>query len=103
MYLGEEVYSRDQAESAPDLVVGYASGYRCSDDSVLGELSERLVEENFDKWSGDHCIDRSLVPGMLLTSKPIGAESPALPDVTASVLAEFGLQTSDDMTGRPVW
>ncbi len=40
---------------------------------------------------------------MLLTSKPIEADSPALPDVTASVLAEFGLPTPDEMTGKPVW
>jgi len=101
--LGEEVYSRDQAERAPDLIVGYARGYRCSDESVLGEVSPRLVEENTDKWSGDHCIARSVVPGMLLANKRFAAEAPALPDVTASVLAEFGLETPEEMTGKPIW
>jgi predicted AlkP superfamily phosphohydrolase/phosphomutase len=103
VYLANEVYARDQAEKAPDLVVGYASGYRCSDDSILGEVSDRLIEENLDKWSGDHCIDRSLVPGMLLTNNAISAEAPALPDVTATALSEFEVEVPDEMTGKPVW
>ena len=103
VHLAEEVYSSDQAAKAPDLIVGYAHGYRCSDDSVLGEISDRLVEDNRDKWSGDHCVDRSLVPGILFTNKPIRAEAPALPDVTASALAEFGVPKPEDMSGNPIW
>jgi len=109
VYLAEEVYSKDQAAHAwqatvaPDLVVGYARGYRCSDESVLGELSDRLTEDNRDKWSGDHCIDTSLVPGILLSNKPITAPSPGLTDLTATCLAEFGVRKPDDMSGNPIW
>jgi predicted AlkP superfamily phosphohydrolase/phosphomutase len=103
VHVAEDVYSKDQAERAPDLVVGYARGYRCSDESVLGEVTDDIVQDNTDKWSGDHCIDRSLVPGVLLTNKPFSAESPALPDVTAGVLAEFGIPTPDEMNGKPIW
>jgi len=56
-----------------------------------------------DKWSGDHCIDRSLVPGMLFSNKPIAAEHPALPDVTAGVLTEFGIPVPAAMTGKSIW
>jgi len=103
VYLAEEVYSKDQADRAPDLVIGYARGYRCSDESVLGEVSQELTGANRDKWSGDHCIDRSLVPGILLSNKPIRAASPALEDVTASVLAEFASPKPEEMSGEPVW
>ena len=103
VYVADEIYSKDQAERAPDLVIGYARGYRCSDESVLGEPTERLTEDNRDKWSGDHCIDRSLVPGILLSNKPIQTAAPALEDVTASVLAEFGSPQPEDMSGEPVW
>jgi predicted AlkP superfamily phosphohydrolase/phosphomutase len=94
VHLAEDVYSRDVKGHAPDLVVGYARGYRCADGSVLGDLGERLIEDNRDKWSGDHCIARSLVPGILLSNQPLQVEQPSIPDVTAAVLADFG-QTLD--------
>ncbi len=103
VYPTGEAFADNVAERAPDLIVGYAPGYRCSDASVLGEVSEHVVEENRDRWSGDHCIDRSLVPGMLLTSRPFTRDAPGLPDVTASILAEFGAEAPDGMSGQPVW
>jgi predicted AlkP superfamily phosphohydrolase/phosphomutase len=95
--------SPQTADRAPDLVVGYANGYRCSDESVLGEVQANLVQDNTDAWSGDHCVDRSLVPGVLVANKAIRAEAPALLDVTAAVLAEFGMATPKDMEGEPIW
>jgi len=103
VHLADDVYSDGARGHAPDAVIGYAHGYRCSDDSVLGELSEHLLEDNKDKWSGDHCIDRSLVPGVLFANQPMGAETPSLPDVTVSVLSEFGLAAPREMEGKPVW
>ena len=103
-----QVYTRrdfaaEVPDRAPDLIVGYASGYRCADSSVLGGVAGPLVEDNRDKWSGDHCIDRALVPGMLLTSKAARAQSPGLADVTATLLAEFGAEPSAGMIGKPIW
>jgi predicted AlkP superfamily phosphohydrolase/phosphomutase len=103
VYLAEEVYSPDQAGHAPDLVIGYARGYRCSDESVLGEISENLTGENLDKWSGDHCMDRSRVPGIVLTNRPIAAEAPQLTDLTATVLTEFGAEPLREMSGRRIF
>ena len=102
VYLADEVYSSRIPERTPDLIVGYARGYRCADASVLGEVSAPLVADNKDKWSADHCVDRDVVPGILLASHPIHAEHPALPDVTASVLALFGLSPLPDMQGQAV-
>ncbi len=105
VYLADDVYSYsdDTRPYAPDLIVGYARGYRCADDSVLGDVTDPVIQDNRDKWSGDHCIDRSLVPGMLLAAKPIQAPGPALADVTATILAEFGLPIPDYMSGKPIW
>jgi predicted AlkP superfamily phosphohydrolase/phosphomutase len=103
VYLGEQVYTNPDPARAPDLVIGYARGYRCSDTSVLGGVTEKLVEDNLDKWSGDHCIDRSAVPGILFSNKPIAAENPALPDVTAGILAEFEVPKPAAMTGKSIW
>jgi predicted AlkP superfamily phosphohydrolase/phosphomutase len=66
----KEVYrSRDlfdiKHNRSPDLVVGYTAGYRASKQTVLGESPEgRLIEDNTDAWSGDHCCDPSFVPGV---------------------------------------
>ncbi|MBN1460760.1 MAG: alkaline phosphatase family protein [Armatimonadetes bacterium] len=103
VYPAREVYSPDDSGRAPDLVVGYARGYRCSDDSVLGTVTDALTAANTDKWSGDHCIDRSLVPGILLSNKHITAERPALTDVTVSVLEDFGADPAEGMSGRSIW
>ena len=103
VYLSDEAYRRQIPDRAPDLVIGYARGYRCSDASVLGEISGSMVSSNTDKWSGDHCIDREAVPGVLLATKAIGAQRPAIQDVTASVLAEFGVKPDEEMTGNSVW
>jgi predicted AlkP superfamily phosphohydrolase/phosphomutase len=103
VYLTEDTYLSAIPERQPDLVIGYARGYRCSDASVLGEVTEELVADNKDKWSGDHCIDRSAVPGILLTNRGIRAEVPGLPDVAATVLSEFGVEGPGDISGEPIW
>jgi len=103
VYLAEDVYAERMPDKSPDLIVGYARGYRASDASVLGKATEQLVQDNTGKWSGDHCIDRSLVPGILLTNHPISAERPGLADVTASLLAEFDVAAADGMSGERVW
>ncbi len=103
VYLADETYAKDQKSHAPDLVIGYAHGYRCSDESVLGTVATKMTEANTDKWSGDHCVDRSLVPGVLFANRSVDAEQPDLRDVTATVLAEFGVKKPRKMSGNPVW
>jgi predicted AlkP superfamily phosphohydrolase/phosphomutase len=103
VYLSDEAYHLRVADRAPDLIVGFARGYRCGDDSVLGDAAGPVVSDNLDKWSGDHCIDRDAVPGILLTNREIRAKHPGLTDATASVLAEFGLRKPGDVSGDPAW
>ena len=64
----EEVYSGAESKNAPDLIVGYKRGYRASWQTVLGEAPKELMSTNTDMWSGDHCIDPELVPGVLFTN-----------------------------------
>ena len=64
----EELYEHSRHVAAPDLVVGYAQGYRASWQTALGGVPEALIEDNAKKWSGDHLIEPSFVPGVLFTS-----------------------------------
>lgn len=66
VYKGGEIFSIDQIDNGPDLVVGYQKGYRASKQTVLGEApAGRLIEDNYEHWCGDHCCDPSFVPGVL--------------------------------------
>jgi predicted AlkP superfamily phosphohydrolase/phosphomutase len=68
MHDAAAIYFGAAQAAAPDLVVGYAAGYRASWQTTLGAVPAALVEDNRQNWSGDHCVDSALVPGILLTS-----------------------------------
>ena len=87
-------------DSGPDLIVGYAKGYRSSWESPLGEFPIDVFVDNEDAWSGDHCIDPRLVPGVLITNQRISLDAPALHDLTVAVLDEFGMSPLPDMIGK---
>ncbi|MCE9589795.1 MAG: alkaline phosphatase family protein [Planctomycetes bacterium] len=53
---------------APDLIVGYVRGYRASWETALGAVPEKTSESNTKKWSGDHCIEATEVPGVFFSS-----------------------------------
>jgi predicted AlkP superfamily phosphohydrolase/phosphomutase len=76
---------------APDLIAGYAPGYRCAWDAALGGISRAIVEDNQDEWIGDHCIDPQFVPGVLLVNRKSGLANPGLQDLPAWILARFGV------------
>jgi predicted AlkP superfamily phosphohydrolase/phosphomutase len=90
----ETVYSSNPAKenfaAAPDLIVGYAAGYRGSWQTGLGGVPPVEIEDNNDAWIADHCINAADVPGVLFTSRPMHPDRPRLEDVTAIVLNLFG-------------
>lgn len=89
-------------DRAPDLIVGFARGYRSSDESATGMLSDAIVEDNTSKWSGDHCMDPALVPGVLLSSRPLAVREAALTDLAPTILTYFGADVPADMPGKSV-
>jgi len=80
----------ENAAAAPDLIVGYAAGYRGSWQTALGGVPPQEIEDNNDAWIADHCINPADVPGVLFTGRPIHLEHPRLEDITAVVLDLFG-------------
>jgi len=87
-------------ESGPDLLVGYGWGYRSSWESPLGEFPGEVFVDNMNAWSGDHCIDHSLVPGVLVSNRRITLPSPALHDLTVTVLDEYAIPPRPGMIGK---
>lgn len=90
-------------EFGPDLIVGYARGYRGSWETALGAVSPAVLEPNRDLWIGDHCIDATEVPGVLLSNQRIRAQTSELKDLTVTVLKLFGEPAGPGMTGRSVF
>ena len=99
----EEIYHGAEVTNAPDLIIGYNTGYRASWDTVLGKFPHHIYSDNLDKWSGDHCVDNQWVPGVLLSNRKIDKENPALYDLTATILAEFGIEIPDYMAGESIF
>ena len=86
--------------NAPDLIIGYNRGYRSSWENPLGEFPPEVFVDNDRAWSGDHCIDHRIVPGVLLTNRRISIDDPALHDLTVGILDEYGLPAAPGMIGR---
>ncbi len=99
VYKSKEWYKGDEAKNAPDLILGYAPGYRSSWDTCLGGIEKSVIVDNTDAWSADHGIAHDLVPGILVTNRKISTQSPALIDVAPTVLELFDVSKPDYMTG----
>lgn len=97
-----ELYKGPFAGSAPDLIVLYGSNYRASWDTILGKYPSQVVLNNDDPWSGDHTVDSTLVPGVIVSNRYVSADSPGLEDMAPTILAEFGVPVSPGMTGKNV-
>ncbi len=98
-----EAYSGPFVSQAPDLIVGYNRGYRVGWDSVLGGIPAEVMEDNTQPWSGDHCMDYTKVPGVVLSNHKILFDNPALTDIAPTVLAEFGIARPPTMPGHNIF
>ncbi|MBI5710687.1 MAG: alkaline phosphatase family protein [Candidatus Eisenbacteria bacterium] len=100
VYRARDVYHGPEVAAAPDLIVGYNRGYRGSDESALGSFTPSWLTPNLAKWSGDHCMDHTLVPGVLLANRPIAVADPTLLDLPVTILDLYGIAKPARMSGR---
>lgn len=98
-----KLYTGPYLQNAPDLIIGFNGGYRTSWDGATGVVAGAVFEDNLKAWSGDHCIDPRLVPGVLFASRKIDRDDPALVDVAPTVLRLFGLDPPAHMDGKPLY
>lgn len=97
-----KLYSGPYLENAPDLLIGYNAGYRTSWDCATGVVAAPVFEDNVKAWSGDHCIDPRLVPGVFFCNRTMETEDPALIDIAPTALKLFGIEPPAHMDGRPL-
>ncbi len=101
--LREAAYSGPYVEDAPDIIVGYARGYRVSWASAAGEIPAGLLADNDMEWSGDHCMDARTVPGIILSTMPMLTDKADLRDLSASILDYFDIEQPAAIEGRSIY
>jgi predicted AlkP superfamily phosphohydrolase/phosphomutase len=83
--------SKTDVAAGPDLIVGYEKAYRSSWQSALGQVTGGpLVEINDRKWSGEHCCDADLVPGVLFARGASLGTKPSVLHIAPLILDYLG-------------
>ena len=102
--LASEVYSGTRLSEAPDMIVGYNSGYDNSDESTQGFITEDWLADNLGgSFNGSHLMSPDVVAGTLLTNRTLRAGGHALPDVTSAILHFYGIDQPKELVGSPAF
>jgi len=101
VYDSRETYSGPYRDAGPDLVVGFLRGYRISWETARGRVAGDVLTRNAKPWSGDHCMDPALVPGVLLSNRKLDLTrgTPHIMDIAPTVLGFFGISRPAYMDG----
>jgi predicted AlkP superfamily phosphohydrolase/phosphomutase len=102
VYESSAVYSGPYTANAPELIIGWKSGYRHSWETAVGATGGEVFSDNEDKWCGDHCMDRLEVPGVLFCNRRIEWQDhpPHLADFAPSILRLWNIAPPRYMDGR---
>jgi predicted AlkP superfamily phosphohydrolase/phosphomutase len=101
-YEASAIYNGPYLGGAPDLIIGYAAGYRASWDAAIGKVTAHVFADNGKAWSGDHCVDPHLVPGVLFSNRKLSSTDPGLEDMAPTALRLFGVEPPAWMEGKSV-
>ena len=102
-FLTKRIHDGPYADTAPELLIGYHRGFRHSWDCATGAVSEEIFTDNTKSWSGDHCVDPRLVPGVFWCNRKIDTSEPRLADIGPTALDLFGVEIPSYMQGKPLF
>jgi predicted AlkP superfamily phosphohydrolase/phosphomutase len=78
----EETNKSEYSSNVPDLIADYTKNYRCSWQTAIGGITDnKVIEENKKKWSGDHCCDATVVPGIFFSSEILSMNNICVLDI----------------------
>ncbi|MCY2958943.1 MAG: alkaline phosphatase family protein [Planctomycetota bacterium] len=96
-------YHGERAVEAPDLIVGYNANYGNSDESSLGRIPHDVLTDNLGgTFQGSHLMAPEVVPGLLLSTRPVREGAHGLEDLTVEILKQYGIEPVAGMRGAPV-
>lgn len=107
VHFREDIMSGPLLPEAPELIVGCRPPFRVSWTTAIGGVGAEVFEDNLQKWSGDHCVDASFVPGTLLSNlsaseADIKDGPPRQTRLAATVLRLLGLEP-DEGVDAPIF
>ncbi len=102
VFNARECYVGPYVDRAPDVIIGYNEGYRVSWETAIGEITDNLFLDNKKAWSGDHCIDPRLAPGVMFSNRRIDGDLPHIMDLAPTILDLFGVAVPTHMDGKPL-
>ncbi len=103
-YDARQVYRGPYVDRAPDVVVGFADGYRSSWENAVGRTDGPVFSDNMRPWGGDHCMDRSVVPGVLFSNCADFREVEAsMEDIAPTCLEALGVPIPSHVDGQSLW
>jgi len=79
VYIAPKTYRGPYKGYAPDLIVGTRRISRQLGTAIAARRAKFFLTTK--AWSGDHCGDQSLVPGIMFCNRKIDAEHPRLMDI----------------------
>ena len=101
--LASEVYTGERLAEAPDILVGYDSGYGNSDEASSGRIPHQILSDNTGgTFNGSHLMAPDVVSGVLVSNRPVRGGDHALEDLTVEILARYGVQPGPGMDGQRV-
>lgn len=102
-FITTELHSGPYSDMAPEVLIGYHKGFRHSWECAVGAVTAETFSDNTKSWSGDHCIDPRLVPGVFWANRPINKQAPELTDLAPTVLELFGVDRPSYIKGTPLF
>jgi len=102
-FVTSRLHDGPYADMAPELLIGYHKGFRHSWDCATGAVSRTVFADNTKSWSGDHCVDPRLVPGVFWCNREIDTDTPSLADIAPTALDLFGVPIPRYMQGAPLF
>jgi len=101
--IASQVYRGARTAEAPDLIVGYNSGYDNSDESTLGRIPKDVLADNLGgTFNGSHLMAPDVVMGTLLSNRKVLPGRHGLEDLTVEILARYGVAPAAGMEGHRV-
>jgi len=103
VYDTAKTYHGPYQGEGPDLIIGYADGYRASWEAAVGRADGPVFSDNLKAWRGDHCVDPEIVPGILFVNRQVkSGEELKLMDMGPTILNLFGIPTPKYMDGKAI-
>ncbi len=101
--LTKEIHSGPYRDAAPEILVGYHRGFRHSWECATGSVTAEVITDNTKSWSGDHCVDPRLVPGVFWCNRKVATDAPSILDIAPTALDLFGIEVPRYMQGKSLF